>query len=142
MEGLIYLFSKKSRDIIIIERQFQVAIIPAENRLLVSDHQTFNYFAVRYGFTQVGTVLPGISDQAEPSGSELAGLQEQITALGVDAIFVGVTANPSLAQRISEDTGVALIPLYTGSLTDSSGPASTYLEFMRYNVTAIVEALK
>lgn len=120
----------------------QVASIPAERRLLVSDHLSFAYFAERYGFQQVGTVLPGISDQAEPSGAELAALQEQILVLEVPAIFVGATANASLAQRLTEDTGRQLVSLYTGSLTGPDGPASTYLDFMRYNVSAIVAALQ
>jgi ABC-type Zn uptake system ZnuABC Zn-binding protein ZnuA len=33
------------------------------------------------------------------------------------------------------------VPLYFGSLSDGS-PAGTYLSFMRYNVSAIVEALQ
>jgi len=50
--------------------------------------------------------------------------------------------NPSLSQRVAEDTGVQLIPIYTGSLSGPEGPASTYLDFMRYNVNAIVKAAR
>jgi ABC-type Zn uptake system ZnuABC Zn-binding protein ZnuA len=45
-----------------------------------------------------------------------------------------------LSKRVAEDTGVQLIPIYTGSLSGPDGPASTYLDFMRYNVDAIVKA--
>jgi ABC-type Zn uptake system ZnuABC Zn-binding protein ZnuA len=40
------------------------------------------------------------------------------------------------------DTGVNLVFLYTGSLSDEDGGAPTYIEMMRYNVTTIVEALR
>ncbi len=120
----------------------QVETIPPENRLLVTDHKTFGYFAERYGFTQVGAVLPGFSTLAEPSAQELAALEDTIRQLSVKAIFVGTTVNPNLAQRIAEDTGVKLVYLYTGSLSEKDGPANTYLNFMRYNVAAIVEALQ
>jgi len=120
----------------------QVETIPPENRQLVTDHKAFGYFAERYGFTQVGAVLPGFSTLAEPSAQELAALEDAIRQLGVKAIFVGTTINPNLAQRVADDTGVKLVYLYTGSLSEKDGPASTYLDFMRYNVNAIVEALK
>ena len=120
----------------------QVETIPPENRQLVTDHKAFGYFAERYGFTQVGAVLPGFSTLAEPSAQELAALEDAIRQQGVKAIFVGTTINPNLAQRVADDTGVKLVYLYTGSLSEKDGPASTYLDFMRYNVNAIVEALK
>lgn len=120
----------------------QVAQIPPENRRLVTDHAAFGYFAQRYGFEQIGTVFPGYSTLAEPSAQELAALEEAIRAHRVKAVFVGDTVNPNLARRIAEDTGVQLVTLYTGSLTEPEGPAGTYLQYMRYNVSAIVEALR
>lgn len=120
----------------------QVAQVPPENRYLVSDHAVFGYFAEEYGFTQLGTITGSFSTGASPSAQELAALEDQIRAYGVKAIFVGADVNPNLAQQIANDTGVQLVRLYHGSLTDSSGPVPTYLEFMRYNVSAMVEALK
>jgi len=121
--------------------QDQVAQVPPERRKLVSDHAVFGYFADRYRFEQVGTVIPGFSTVAEASAHELAGLVDTIRELGVPAIFVGTTVNPSLAQRIAEDTGIRLVRLYTGSLSEPGGPADSYLSFMRYDVSAIVDAL-
>jgi manganese/iron transport system substrate-binding protein len=108
----------------------------------VTDHATFGYFADRYGFEMVGTVIPGYSTLSKPSAQALAELQDVIRELGVRAVFVGNTVNPGLAERTAQDTGVQIVFLYTGSLSDSGGPASSYIEFMRYNVTQIVQALK
>lgn len=119
----------------------QVASIPAAERQIVTDHQTLAYFADRYGFTQVGAIVPGYSTLAEPSAKELAELEDAIRDLGVKAVFVGNTVNPSLAQRVAEDSGTQLVFFYTGSLTAKGGDADNYIAYMRYNVNAIVSAL-
>ena len=122
--------------------QQQVAQIPAENRKIVTDHVIFGYFSARYGFTQVGAVVPGYSTMAEPSAKDLASLEDTIRQLGVKAIFVGKTINPTLEQRVAEDTNIQLVFVYTGSLSESGGPADNYLSFIKYNVEALVSALK
>lgn len=120
----------------------QVAQIPEANRRLVVDHEAFGYFADRYGFQQVGAVIPGFSTLAEPSAQELAALETAIRQQGVKAVFVGTTVNPKLARRVAADTGIRLVPLYTGSLTGPGGEAPSYLDYVRRNVAAIVKALK
>jgi len=120
----------------------QVAQIPVNDRLIVTDHTLLGYFAAEYGFTQVGALIPGYSTLAEPTAKELAEIEDAIRSLGVKAIFVGNSVNPTLAERVVEDTGIRLVYFYTGSLSDSGGEADTYLKYMRYNVNVIVDALK
>lgn len=115
--------------------------IPPEQRRLVTDHEELGYFADEYGLEIVGAVIPSASSMAEPSAQEMAALFDAIRTGGVRAIFVTSVANPALAQRLAEDAGVRLVTLYGHSLTDEQGPASSYLDLMRYNVRAIVEAL-
>lgn len=134
-------YRKQLTDLDAWARQ-QVEQVPPANRRLVTDHKSLGYFAARYGFEQVGAVIPSVTSLAESSAQELAALEDAIRTQGVKAVFVGVSVNPSLAQRIAEDTGVQLVPIYTGSLSESDGPAGSYLDFMRYNVRAIVNALK
>ena len=120
----------------------QVILISEVERRSITDHSIFGYFAERYGFTQVGTIDPGYSTLAEPSAKELADLESTIRELGVRAVFVGKTVNPSLAETVAQDTGTQLVFLYTGSLSKEGGEAAIYLDYMRYNVNAIVSALK
>ena len=75
-------------------------------------------------------------------GMDRAALENSIRKLDVKALFVSTTVNADLAERIAEDTGVKLVYLYSGSLSKPGGPADNYLALMRYNVSAIVEALK
>jgi zinc/manganese transport system substrate-binding protein/manganese/iron transport system substrate-binding protein len=120
----------------------QFAEVPAEQRLLVTDHAVFGYMADRYGLEQIGTILPGYSSAAQPSAQELAALQDEIAEHGVKAIFVGDVVNENLAGQIADDTGVRLVTVLTESLTPTDGPAPTYIEYMRHNVTTMAEALR
>jgi len=116
--------------------------IPPERRKLIVDHMALGYFAERYGFKQIGAITPSITTLAEPSAKDIAELMELIRKEGVPAIFVSASANPKAAERIAQDTGVKVVTLYLGSLSGPQGPASSYLDLMRYNVSAITEALK
>jgi ABC-type Zn uptake system ZnuABC Zn-binding protein ZnuA len=120
----------------------QTAQIPEGARKLVADHTTFTYFADRYGFEQAGAVIPSYSTLSQPSAQELAQLDDAIRDLGVKAIFVEHSVNSSLAQRVAQDTGVKIVPLYNGSLSGPDGPAATYIDLMRYDVGEMVKALR
>ncbi len=119
----------------------RVATIPEEARRLVTDHEALGYFADAYGFEQLGTVLPGFSTLAEPSAQELAALEDAIHAANVPSVFAGTTLPPDLVERVAADTGIQIIFLYTGSLSEAGGPAATYIDLMRFDVDQIVRGL-
>lgn len=120
----------------------QVAQIPSERRLLVTNHEALGYFADRYGFIVIGAVVPGVSSDASPSAEQMARLIDQIKTSGTPALFLDEVENPALAQQIAAETGVKVIEdLHLESLTDGP-PAGTYIDMMKHNVTRIVNALK
>ncbi len=121
--------------------QEQVATIPQANRKLVTSHPSFGYLSERYGLEQVGAVYP-ISPSSEPSAQDIAALEDAIRAFDVPAVFTESTINPKLAAQVAADTGVHLVSLYTGSLGTEGSGAETYILMMRYDVAAIVDALK
>jgi ABC-type Zn uptake system ZnuABC Zn-binding protein ZnuA len=121
----------------------QVQNVPRARRLLVTNHETFGYFARRYGFTVVGAILPSITSGAAPSAQELAALINQIRSTKAPAIFLEVGTSPQLAEQIASEADVKVVSdLYTHSLSASNGPAATYIDMMKHDVIAIVEALK
>ena len=120
-----------------------MSTLSPEERLLVTNHETLGYFADRYGFTIVGTVIPSQSSEASPSAQEMAALVEQMKASGAIAIFLDAADNATLARQIAEEAKVKVITdLHLESLTPSDGPAPTYLEMMKYNTNLIVEGCK
>jgi manganese/iron transport system substrate-binding protein len=121
----------------------QVSQIPPEKRLLVTNHESFGYFADRYGFTIAGTVIPSTSSEASPSAQQMAALIDHIKLTGVKAIFLETGANSQLADQIAQETGAKVVTdLYTHSITERGGEVPSYIEMMKHNVRLIVEALK
>ncbi len=117
--------------------------IPADRRLLVTNHEALGYFADHYGFRIVGTVIPSVSTEAAPSARELAHLIDQVKAAHAPAIFLEVGTNPQLAQQVAQETGARVVTdLYTESLTGPNGLAPTYVAMMQHDVQTIVSALK
>lgn len=115
--------------------------IPVENRLLVTNHDSLGYFAAQYGFEIVSTVMSGGGGLAEPGASEIVATIQEIRERGVTAIFAETTLGDGIIQQISNETGVDIFILYSGSLSSDDGEASTYLDYMHYNVTTIVESI-
>ncbi len=121
----------------------QVEQIPEARRLLVTNHESFGYFADRYGFRVVGAVIPSVSTAASPSAQQLAQLADQVKATGAPAVFLELGANPQMATQLAAETGMKVVTgLLTHSTTAEDGPAPDYLSMIRYNVTTIVDALK
>lgn len=121
----------------------QVQPIPVERRLLVTNHESLGYFADRYEFTIIGTVLPSVSTAASPSAQQLAHLIDLVKAKGVRAIFLETGSNPQLAEQIAAETKAKVVSgLHTHSTTPANGPAPTYIDMIKANVNAIVGALK
>lgn len=122
--------------------QAQVGQIPAGKRILVTNHESLNYFAARYGFEVAGAVVPSFSGNAAPSAQQMAGLIDEIRKLGVAAIFLDAADNDALARQIADETGARVVSdLHLESLTEGA-PAATYLDMLKHNVTQIVGALK
>jgi ABC-type Zn uptake system ZnuABC Zn-binding protein ZnuA len=121
----------------------QVATIPPANRKLVMDHASHGYFADRYGFSIVGTVIPGVGTGETPTAKQLGALTAAIRASGAKAIFVEAQENPKLAQQIAAETGITVVDdLLDHSLTKADGVAPTYIDMMRFDTRRIVETLR
>jgi ABC-type Zn uptake system ZnuABC Zn-binding protein ZnuA len=121
----------------------QIQQVPADRRVLVTNHESLGYLADRYGLRIVGAIVPSVSSGASPSAQQLAGLAGAVKRASVKAIFLETGANPQLANQLARDAGIkAVTSLFTHSITDAKGPAPTYIDMMKYNVKAIVDALK
>ena len=119
-----------------------VASIPQENRVLFTSHDTFGYFAERYGF-EVDTALASASTEAgDPSAGQTAELVDEIEKSGVPAIFADNVSDAGVMEGIASEAGVELAPpLYTDALGEPGSEGDTYVGMVRYNVSTMVVAL-
>lgn len=136
-----YLDRLKALDAWVVEK---VATLPKQSRKLVTSHDTFGYFAERYGFDVVGTMLASVSTEAsDPSPATFAKLVGSVKAAKVPAIFAENVHNPKLMERLAKEAGVKIAPpLFTDALGKPGSEGDTYEKMIRHNVTTILEALK
>lgn len=121
----------------------QVSVLDEDHRVLVTSHDSFQYFAQRYGFEVAGAVFPSVTTEVEPTAQDLAMLIETIEHEGVHAVFTERSHSDRLAQRVAEETGATLVGgLYTGSLGGEGSEVSNYIDLMRHNTNTIVGALQ
>ncbi|MGD9798205.1 MAG: metal ABC transporter solute-binding protein, Zn/Mn family, partial [Acidimicrobiia bacterium] len=119
-----------------------LAGIDEDRRILVTNHEVFGYFADRYGFEVVGTVVPSGSTADGASARQLAELVEVIEHEEVPAIFADTSSSDRLAQTLADEVGdIEVVELFSESLGDESSEGATYLEMMRTNAERIASAL-
>jgi manganese/iron transport system substrate-binding protein len=123
----------------------EVSVIPPENRVLVSNHDAFQYFAKEYGF--VNTAPIGWSTGSEVGGGVTPKRREMVVRsiqeMKVRSIFFETTINPKLIREIAKDAGVNIGgELYSDSMGDKDTPGETYIGMMRENIIKIVRGLK
>jgi len=135
-----YLLKLEELDLWVFQ---QVATVPRARRKLVTNHDTFNYFAKRYGFEIVGDALGSTSTEgAEPSPKDIAKLIIKIKAAKVPVIFAENIESNKLITRLAKESGVRVGPeLFTDALGKAGSPGETFEKMVRYNVTAIVTEL-
>lgn len=119
--------------------------IPKANRIVITAHDAFHYFARAYDFTVVG--LQGISTDAQISVRDLQNLALYVVEHKVPVIFVE-TALPlknmqALQQAVTaHNWSVQIGPhLYADALGDEQSDGGTYVGMIKHNIDAIVSAL-
>lgn len=113
--------------------------LPPERRRVLTSHDAFGYFAQEWRLQFLAA--QGVSDAAEPSAAEVAGLIRQLRTEGVRAIFVENIRDARLVKQIAEEAGARVGgTLYSDALA-AEGPASTYLGMYRQNVERLLQAL-
>ncbi|MFZ6004540.1 MAG: metal ABC transporter solute-binding protein, Zn/Mn family [Actinomycetota bacterium] len=116
--------------------------VPEDRRVLVTNHEVFTYFAARYDFEVLGTVIPAASTLAEPSAAGLSALADEIARAGVPAIFAETSSPARLAEALAaEGADVDVVELYSESLGERGSDGATYIDMMRTNAQRIAAAL-
>lgn len=117
--------------------------VPAEERVLVSGHDSLRYYLHDYGIAFAGSILPSFEDNAEPSAADIDDLVDAIREHGVKAVFVESSMSPKLAETIAKEAGIEVIDadsLYADSLGVEGSGADTYLGATAHNTRVILEA--
>jgi len=125
-------------DVLDTEIRAKVAALPAENRKLVTGHESMGYFAQAYGFKLVGAMIPSLSTQAEVSAADMAALKKLVAAGKVKAVFTEIGTPAAVVEALARDAGVKAVSLTTHSMPEDG----SYFTFLRGLTDQIVGGLK
>ncbi len=115
-----------------------VETIPETNRKLVTYHDSFAYFAPRYGMTVIAAIQP--SDFSEPGPQEVISIIKQIRETGVPAIFGSEVFPSKVMKQIAREASAQFID----QLADDELPAApnnSFIGMMASNMSTMTEAL-
>ncbi len=117
------------------------ATIPEANRKLLTYHDSYAYFAPRYGMTVIGAAQP--SDFSEPSAQDVADLIDQIRDAQVPAIFGSEVFPSTVLEQIAEEAGAQYIDQLRDDAPpgEPNAPEHTYVGMMLRNMELMVPAL-
>lgn len=115
--------------------------IPVRNRKLLTYHDAYAYFALKYGFDVIGAIQPQSFE--EPSPQDIAQIIEQVRAEKVPAVFGSEVFPSPVLEQIGKETGAR----YVDTLRDDDLPGETgdlehsWAGLMKQNFVTMVEAL-
>lgn len=133
--------SKKYNDLL---RQLDEGIkksietIPAENRKLLTYHDSWAYFAARYGMTVIGAIQA--SNFNDPSPRDVANLIDQVRVEKVPAIFASEVFSTNIVDQIAKEGNVTIVEtLSDDDLPGNSGdPNHSYVGMMLENMKNMI----
>ncbi len=105
-----------------------LAVVPADQRKLVTNHDALEYFAQRFNLEVIGTAIPGGSTMAEPSAADIKNLVGVIKRNGVRAIFSESTVSSKIIETVQREVGsqVRVVELSTDTLGPAGSETATY----------------
>jgi ABC-type Zn uptake system ZnuABC Zn-binding protein ZnuA len=113
--------------------------VPADERKLVTSHDSLGYYAARYGIEVIGATIPSLSTQAEPSAGDTAALVDLIRSSGVSTIFPEAGVSKELEDAIAAQADARVGgQLWADTLGPADSGGATYLEAELSNTAELV----
>ena len=126
--------------------QEQVATVPVEQRLLVTAHDAFHYFAKGYNFEVYAP--QGISTESEAGVDDIRRTIDIVVERNIPAIFVETSVPPDVVEAIVEGARARGHEiriggeLFSDAMGEDGTPEGTYIGMIRHNVATITSALR
>ncbi|PZX45543.1 manganese/zinc/iron transport system substrate-binding protein [Roseinatronobacter thiooxidans] len=123
-----------------------IATIPEGQRMLVTAHDAFYYFADAYGI-EASEAIEGISTASEASIGDIREVAGFVIERGVPAVFVETTINPrtieALVAEVQAQGHDVVIggALFSDAMGDTGTAEGTYIGMIRANTATVTTAL-
>ncbi|HEY8172748.1 MAG TPA: metal ABC transporter substrate-binding protein [Dehalococcoidia bacterium] len=115
--------------------------VSAQNQKLLTYHDSWAYWARRYGWTVVGAIQP--SDFAEPSAQDVAQLIDEIKEQDLPAVFGSEVFPSPVTEQISRETGAKYVTELSDDAPpgDEGAPEHTYIGMLVFDMRTMMTAL-
>jgi manganese transport system substrate-binding protein len=110
------------------------------HRFLVTCEGAFTYLIRDYDLREV--YLWPINDESQGTPQQIARVVDIVKKEQIPTVFCESTIAPSIQAEVAAASGAKLGGLlYVDSLSDSSGPAPTYLKLLEHTVSTVISGL-
>ena len=117
-----------------------LAVLPTNQRALVSCEGAFSYMARDAGLTEQYIWAVNAEQQATPK--QIIAAIDFVKANDVPAVFCESTVSDAPMRQVVEATNATFGgTLYVDSLSEAGGPVPTYLDLIRYDTDVVIAAL-
>jgi ABC-type Zn uptake system ZnuABC Zn-binding protein ZnuA len=136
-----YALLAEKLDVLTEAMKVATATVPAEQRKLLTYHDSFPYFARDFGWKVIGAIQPSEFD--EPTPRDVARLIDQIKTEKVVAIFGSEVFPSPVLEQIGKESGATYVDtLRDDDLPGQPGdPDHSYLGLMRNDFVTMIGAL-
>ena len=123
-------------DLQALDEELRAGLASCANRLLVTSHAAFGYFAERYGLEQ--HAITDLTPEAEPTPESLAAIADFVRANGVTTIYSETLVSPAVAKAVAGESGarVAVLDPIEGLAADAAA-TTDYFSIMRTNLATL-----
>jgi manganese/zinc/iron transport system substrate-binding protein len=124
----------------------QIALIPKEQRVLITAHDAFGYFGSAYNIDVIG--LQGISTVGEFSVQDVMNLASLISLRKIKSVFIESSVPKRSIEAVVEGVksrGSTISiggELYSDAMGSKHTPEGTYIGMVKANVRTIVNGLR
>jgi ABC-type Zn uptake system ZnuABC Zn-binding protein ZnuA len=118
-------------------KRWTEAMAPHRGARVVVVHDTWPYFAQRFGLVVVATVEP--NPGVPPSPAHLASLIQQMKAAGIAVLVAGPESDATVVNQVASRSGARVVTLIPSVGGDPA--AGDYLSLFDVNVKRLAEAL-
>jgi len=118
----------------------EIAMIPADQRWLVTCEGAFSYLARDFGMKEL-YLWPMNADQ-NGTPQQVRAVIDGVRDNNIPVVFCESTVNTAPAEQVARETGVTYGgELYVDSLSEADGPVPTYLDLLSVTSRTVAEGL-
>lgn len=123
------------------EIKTRVAVIPEEQRWLVSSEGAFSYLAKDIGFREA--FLWPINAEQQGTPQQIRALIETVKAEKIPVVFSESTVSDQPAKQVAQESGARYGGvLYVDSLSAADGPVPTFLDLLKVTTDTLLKGFE